>query len=499
MPQFGLTPNRKVRAAGFLRQLRSDQPMGNIFAYFMLAAWPAIAIVLTKKKAPDTAVILLLLVPYLILPPIITLNLGITSSLDKYIVASLVALLIVRARFGAMHFLPKSFSIRILIFLLVLSPFLTLLYNRDPIFLPNRVIPGLTIKDVINMELFNFCWIYIPFLLGYTWLGNPGAHGKLLAIVSVAGLVYSVPMLWEVRMSPQLNIKLYGFFPSGFEQQIRAGGFRPVVFLEHGLRVAVFFAMSIMATMTIYKVADKNKKTERKSRLKLIYMLAVMFLCKTWSALIYTAIAIAIFVATKPKMWMRFSVIVVALIFAFPFVRTANVLPIHQVSDFFSQYSSDRAGSLQYRFDNEDILLDRANERPLAGWGGWGRSRVYDATGKDISVTDGTWIIVFGVTGWIGYIAEFGFVLLPVFFVSRKLRANPQLEVPVCTAGIFIILAFNMIDLIPNSSITPFIYLLSGALMGYASLQAHAHDSSVVRGSAKGSAKLFVRFRDLMQ
>jgi len=467
--------------------------MGNFFAYFMLAVWPAIAISITRKKAPDVALILLFLVPYLVLPPTITLNLGITSSLDKYLIPSLTALFIMRGRYGAIYFLPESFSTRVLILMLVLSPCLTFLYNRDPIFLPAQIIPGLSIKDAINMELFNFCWIYVPFLLGFAWLKSPESHQKLLAIVSVAGLTYSIPMLWEVRMSPQLNTKLYGFFPSGFEQQMRAGGFRPVVFLEHGLRVAVFFAMSIMATMAIYKTVDKDKKPTTKGRLKLVYMFVVMFLCKTWSALIYTAIALALFFATKPKMWIRFSVLVVGLVFAFPFIRNANYMPVHQISDFFSQYSSDRAGSLQYRFDNEDILLDRANERPLAGWGGWGRSRVYNAAGQDISVTDGTWIIAFGVSGWVGYIAEFGLILFPMFFAARKLGGNQDMEIPTCTAGIFIILAFNMIDLIPNSSITPFNYLLSGALMGYAKVQ--AKESQVVRGGTK----LFVRFRDLIQ
>jgi len=466
--------------------------MGNFFAYFMLAVWPVIAVVITRKKAPDTAVILLFLVPYLILPSAIALNISITSSLDKYVITSLAALLIMRCKYGPISLFPGSLPIRVLILMLFISPFLTFIYNRDPIFLPNRTIPGLTIKDAINMELSNFCWMYVPLLLGYSWLGDSKSHGKLLAIIAAAGLAYSLPMLWEVRMSPQLNMRFYGFFPSAFDQQIRAGGFRPVVFLEHGLRVAVFFSMSIMAVMAIHQTIAGNRRAANRNRLKLFYMFAVMFLCKTWSAFIYTAVALALFFATKPKVWVRFSVVVITLVFIFPFVRNSSWMPVHQLSGFFSKYSEDRGGSLQYRFDNEDILLDKANERPLAGWGGWGRSRVYNAEGEDISVTDGTWIIVYGVTGWIGYLAEFGLILFPVLLASRSLAGNQLMETPICTAAIFIILAFKLIDLIPNSSLTPFNYLLSGALMGYA--KKAVHDYQVI----KKSSKLSVRIRDLI-
>lgn len=53
----------------------------------------------------------------------------------------------------------------------------------------------------------------------------------------IAGLIYTVPMLYEIRMSPQLHTIFYGYFPHSFGQQARGGGFRPVVFMGHGLLV----------------------------------------------------------------------------------------------------------------------------------------------------------------------------------------------------------------------------------------------------------------------
>ena len=47
-------------------------------------------------------------------------------------------------------------------------------------------------------------------------------------------------MLVEVRLSPQINTWIYGFFQHDFIQMMRYGGFRPIVFLPHGLWVAFF-------------------------------------------------------------------------------------------------------------------------------------------------------------------------------------------------------------------------------------------------------------------
>ena len=45
------------------------------------------------------------------------------------------------------------------------------------------------------------------------------------------------------------------------------------------------------------------------------------------------------------------------------------------------------------------MLAAKAMRRPVFGWGGWGRSRVHDEWGTDLSITDGLWIIQFGQLG----------------------------------------------------------------------------------------------------
>ena len=60
----------------------------------------------------------------------------------------------------------------------------------------------------------------------------------------LGGLIYVPLCLFEVRMSPQLHNMVYGFAQHSFGQTVRGGGWRPMVFMQHGLAVGLF--MSVM-------------------------------------------------------------------------------------------------------------------------------------------------------------------------------------------------------------------------------------------------------------
>ena len=74
------------------------------------------------------------------------------------------------------------------------------------------------------------------------------------------------------------------------------------------------------------------------------------------------------------------------------------------------------------RFDNEDQILEKARDKRLAGWGGWGRARVYNERGRDITITDGYWIIVMSENGWLGYIARFGLMCIPLILLGSEVQ-----------------------------------------------------------------------------
>jgi hypothetical protein len=125
----------------------------------------------------------------------------------------------------------------------------------------------------------------------------------------------------------------------------------------------------------------------------------------------------------------------------------------------------DRRGSLAFRFANEDLLLAHARERLLFGWGTYGRNRVFDAAGRDISVTDGFWIIILGIAGLVGFLVAFGVLLWPVIWARRRLRNHGDDQDKRHLAGLALILALTAVDLIPNGLWCYYPYLFAGALM----------------------------------
>src|SRR5437764_1120755 len=80
------------------------------------------------------------------------------------------------------------------------------------------------------------------------------------------------------------------------------------------------------------------------------------------------------------------------------------------------------------------------------GWGGWGRSRIFDQwTGKDISVTDGGWIIYFGVYGWFGYLCFFG-LLAAALFQAHRVMDKQVTPANILRGGVALLLTVYVIN-----------------------------------------------------
>lgn len=354
---------------------------------------------------------------------------------------------------------PRRLVGNLLLLMLVGTPFLTAMQNADPVRAGPRVIAGLQPYDACSMLLGALVTV-LPLLLARRYLATAAHHAVLLRILCVAGLIYSLPALFEVRMSPQLNVWFYGYFPHSFAQQVRDGGFRPVVFIQHGLRVAIFFAVTILAAFALWRM----RRTPG-ALLAGVWLLGVLVLCKSLGALLSTLLLLPVVFLASARLQVIAAAAIAATVLLYPMLRGAGLIPVDRIYAVSASISAERAESFKYRLDNEDILLDRANLKPFAGWGSWGRNRVYDPqTGEDLSVTDGAWIIIIGVYGWIGYVAQFGFLTIPTMLLALRPRA---FELSFATAGLCLVLAVNLIDLIPNSGLTPLTWLIAGAVLGY--------------------------------
>lgn len=441
----------------------------SIIYFVVLFLWPFVAYQIYKKYELDKAVALLFVVPYLFFPVATgdaPIKLPLFPGLDKSVVPSLVAFVILWLNKEKVQLLPKYGLAAVFLVMFFMVPFLTAMTNRDALHYGPHTIPGLTMKDAISIFQSSLFTTYIPFVVGFSFLGSANSHKVLVKVLFALGMFYTLLMLFEVRMSPQLHTQIYGYFPHAeFGQQFRMGGFRPVVFLGHGLLVAIFAVALAICTFTLWRQKDPAVKS--KGLLAFIYVVVVIVLCKTYSALIYLLLFIAIILLFRKVNQLRIAAVVAVFLLSFPALRGTDYIPLTDVADFFTGLDEDRGGSLLFRLRHEDALMEKANERPWFGWGSWGRNRVYDTrTGRDLSVTDGGWILRFGSQGWFGYIAAFGLICYPIIATYRYFKKNKEDEVSPYSVALAMILMIYLIDQIPNASLNHLIYMISGALLG---------------------------------
>ena len=452
--------------------------MPNSIAYIVLLLWPVVCWLLFKKTSTERAIIWSLLGGYLILPPVANFNLPLLPSFDKTTMPSLavlaLGLIFVGRRFLS---LPPNGLARWLIVVFVAGAIPTVLANRDPtVFsvLPNSdpivfrswQLPGLNIRDVVS-ALGNQIIVLIPFLLARQYLANRDALREMLVIFVAAALAYSIPSLIEIRFSPQINIWVYGFFQHEFVQTMRAGGFRPIVFLPHSLWLAFFVVTALLAASALARKSDRE--VDQRFVMAMVYLGVLLLLCKSFASIAYglCLAPLIFFINTRTQVMIAVGFALVATLY--PMLRGAGYIPVDALLDWAGSISQERAASLAYRFDNEALLLERANERPWLGWGGWGRNLIMDVeTQEIITIPDGRWIIVFGTYGWLGYVAEFGLLSLPLLMLGREALRGEANTIPRTVSAIAVILSINLIDMLLNAALTPITWMLAGAVLGYA-------------------------------
>ncbi len=443
--------------------------MPNWFAVFALVLWPLVAIWLYASRPVIQATIWTILAAQLLLPVGTFFKFAMIPQLDKSSIPSLCALL------GCMFVTRRSLQVwrgfgptEILITIYLAGPLVTSLLNGDDIYVGYSVLPGVGLYDGSSAALSQLIAL-VPFMLGRQFLRGPKNTQAVFVALTIAGLAYSLPLLFEIRMSPQLHFWFYGYYPSDFIQEVREdGAFRPMVFMGHGL-IAGFFAMTAaVASAAVWRA--KLSIVRFPPGLVTGYLSVVLVLCKSGAALIYGAVLIPLVRWATPQSQLKVAVVLVIIALSYPLLRIVDVFPTNTIVNVAMAMNEGRANSLKFRFDQEEKLIARAWQRPLFGWGRFGRSRVYveDWKGEaaDASVTDGRWIITLGQFGFIGFLAEFGLLAMSVFRAASALRFSETFREGVLLAALALIVSINVVELLPNSTLSPWSWLLAGTLLG---------------------------------
>jgi hypothetical protein len=328
----------------------------------------------------------------------------------------------------------------------------------------------------------------LPYFIGRIYFNDLKGLRELAHGIILGGLLY-VPLVWfEIRMSPQLHRMVYGYTQYEFAQSKRYGGFRPMVFMQHGLAVSMWMTVTAMTAFWLWW----SKSIDRVMGIKMgwVAFILIVTAAATHSvgAIALMSIAVLVLWLTRVTKWSIWIILLTLGPATWIFVRTTSLWEGTDLVDFIKQYDPRSADSLAIRLRSERVFVARALESPIYGWTGW---KLYDINTQEgqHGVPDQMWIIAFGKYGLIGIISLTVALLIPVLLLAWRIPvrywSHPG-AAPAAALGV--LLTQHMSDLCFNAMINPIFILCAGGLTGMAFSLRHAAQQTPTHPNYMASA-----------
>jgi hypothetical protein len=310
----------------------------------------------------------------------------------------------------------------------------------------------------------------LPYFLGRIYLNDLSALRELAIAIVIGGLIYIPFCLYEARMSVNLHGVVYGIIPyqASYIVSLRYGGYRPAVFMASGLMLGAWMTAAALSGLWLWH----TKVIKSVMRLSMQWVVAALFitvvLVKATGAWFLLAFGAATLFVGK---WVRSTFLLWVLVIGIPLYVILSVNGIYvgeSVANTLSKFlPPERIQSYVYRVDQEKALAERARQRIVWGWGGFGRNMITNEWGEAISITDSLWIIAFGSQGAVGLFSITAALLLPSIAFERRypvrLWATPQVA-PAAVLAVLVVL--YMLDCILNAMTNPVYVLTCGGIAG---------------------------------
>jgi len=438
---------------------------GNIFSILVLLLWIPITLWGARRWPPAKSAALLLIGAALFLPQKVGFKVPGLPWFGKTEIAlfwlAIAMLLFHRYRVRSV---PLSRTVKVLLMLLVVGPAVTVLLNQDPTSMESTALQGHSVHDIVHFVSDMLFYAGLPFVLGAAMFRGPEDVRVLFRVLVGAALVYTLLQLVELRYSPQLHRWVYGFHPHDFVQMMRGGGFRPMVFMGHGLTVSMFTFLAALASTGLQRL---NVRVFRvRAYWATGWLMLILLLTKSVASFVYGMVSVPLGLFGSPKLQVRVAAVLALLVLSYPILRGADLVPVESIKEFaVEQWGQARGNSLMFRFENEAELLERTGERVWFGWGGYCRGCVFDPWGGKATVFDSEWMVALNTYGIIGLVGRFGVLLLPVFFCWRHLNRVAHRSARILLANLALMVGFSAFNLVVNSA-TYLTFVLSGALYG---------------------------------
>ena len=425
------------------------------FAHIALLMWIPAVLVLFTLLPPRRAVITALLTAWLFLP------MGGYSlpGLPDYtkLSATCIGVLIGAAMFDPVRFQQfRANWIDLPMLMLCLSPAFASISNE------------LGWRDALSASLDETVMWGAAYAIGRLYFSDPDGVKELAVAVFVGGLLYMPLCLFEIRMSPRLHLMFYGYHQAPLFAARRGDGFKPLVFMQSGLMVSMWMGATALTGLWLWRSRIVTTVRGIPAGFLCAAMVGTTVWCRSLGATMLLGFGAALLFGSR---LLGSRILMISVLVAIPAYCLLRANQVVSSSVFLglaeSTVHADRAASLRVRLENEDQLTEKAMERPIFGWGRWGRSRIYDSRGRNLSLTDGLWVILLGQQGGLGLAALLAAFLGPPMLLLRKLP--PRLwQDPRCAPAVVlsVVLILYMLDCLMNAMVNPVFTVVAGALAG---------------------------------
>lgn len=320
----------------------------------------------------------------------------------------------------------------------------------------------------------------VPYLVGRVYLSDFWGVRLVTMAIAIGGLIYIPFCLLEIRIAPTLHYRVFGFQQHEFAQTVRFGGYRPMVFMQHGLAVGLWMVAASLCLYWLWRTGGWPTPRmphwlRRMPGLTVAAQVGTTVLCKSFGALALGVTGWITFVLSSRWRTRFFLTVLVLVPPAYVVSRLGNwwnsqnlVKLVEDSTKLVGrEIQEERSKSLKFRLESEEVLMHMVRHKAWFGMGGGVLTRPKDEEGRAI-IPDSRWIITYYDTGILGIAALLSFLLAPsVRFLVLHPPATwvlPQIG-PATAAAV--VLAIIACDCMFNSMLNPMYFLLMAALNGW--------------------------------
>jgi hypothetical protein len=310
----------------------------------------------------------------------------------------------------------------------------------------------------------------LPYLVGRAMFRDRAALAQLARALFIGGLVYVPLCLYELRMAPVLHATVYGFAQHSFGQHVRMGGYRPLVFMEHGLMVGLWMSVATVGGFALWWRGGLQRLAGMSAGWLLLLLLATTVLCKSMGAFALLVLGAAAVFAVRAagKRWVIWMLVAAPVLFVF--ARLICNWQARELIDLLVQHYPDRAESVEYRIRSEQAFMPGIWRHAWFGWSTWGFTPAdADPDNPQSIARDSYWLITSCCYGLVGMVLFFCVQFAPVVTVLRKLpvadwtaRHSAGLTALVVTVCMFVG------DCLFNAMVNPVYTMALGGLTSFA-------------------------------